>query len=192
MTLVVMMIAVNLWKASQVAAQRQHKNIFRSGALCEPWKILRNFCPHPLFYFFIHFTQQLFRNFPITSPQPFSPALCPQNVFLHPTFACRVLIYTFKIRSGAMPTILVTGANRGIGLEFLLQLHSGWMQRPCSGPQSRNATDIESLGISLVLLSPSWAKTDMGADSAAVSAESSVSGMEKILHAARMVISGKF
>jgi NAD(P)-dependent dehydrogenase (short-subunit alcohol dehydrogenase family) len=52
--------------------------------------------------------------------------------------------------------------------------------------------ELQPRGISVVLLCPGWVKTDMGGANAAITPETSVAGMRKILDDGGMKISGKF
>jgi NAD(P)-dependent dehydrogenase (short-subunit alcohol dehydrogenase family) len=52
--------------------------------------------------------------------------------------------------------------------------------------------ELEPRGISVVLLCPGWVKTDMGGANAAITPETSVAGMRKLLDDGGMKISGKF
>jgi len=52
--------------------------------------------------------------------------------------------------------------------------------------------ELAPRGISAVMISPGWVKTDMGGSGAAISVQVSVAGIKKVLDAGRMEISGKF
>jgi NAD(P)-dependent dehydrogenase (short-subunit alcohol dehydrogenase family) len=54
------------------------------------------------------------------------------------------------------------------------------------------AKELAPRGISVVMISPGWVKTDMGGTSAAITPQVSVAGIKKVLDAGRMDISGKF
>jgi NAD(P)-dependent dehydrogenase (short-subunit alcohol dehydrogenase family) len=54
------------------------------------------------------------------------------------------------------------------------------------------AKELAPRGISVVMISPGWVKTDMGGAQAAITAEVSVAGIRKVLAASPMEISGKF
>lgn len=52
--------------------------------------------------------------------------------------------------------------------------------------------DLQSAGITSVVIHPGWVKTDMGGPNALISTEQSVSGMRKIISNLSMSYSGKF
>jgi NAD(P)-dependent dehydrogenase (short-subunit alcohol dehydrogenase family) len=52
--------------------------------------------------------------------------------------------------------------------------------------------ELAPRGISVVMISPGWVKTDMGSAAATITPEVSVAGIKKVLDAGRMDISGKF
>jgi NAD(P)-dependent dehydrogenase (short-subunit alcohol dehydrogenase family) len=54
------------------------------------------------------------------------------------------------------------------------------------------AKELESRGISVVLLDPGWVKTDMGGAHAPLSPKESIAGMRKVLSGNPMEISGRF
>jgi len=52
--------------------------------------------------------------------------------------------------------------------------------------------ELAPRGISVVMISPGWVKTDMGGPGALITPQVSVAGIKKVLDAGRMDISGKF
>jgi NAD(P)-dependent dehydrogenase (short-subunit alcohol dehydrogenase family) len=52
--------------------------------------------------------------------------------------------------------------------------------------------ELAPRGISVVMISPGWVKTEMGGTGAAITPQVSVAGIKKLLDAGRMDISGKF
>ncbi len=54
------------------------------------------------------------------------------------------------------------------------------------------AKEVEPRGISVVLFSPGWVKTDMGGANAALTPEQSIGGMRKVLEGNPMELTGKF
>jgi NAD(P)-dependent dehydrogenase (short-subunit alcohol dehydrogenase family) len=52
--------------------------------------------------------------------------------------------------------------------------------------------ELAPRGISVVMISPGWVKTDMGGAGASITPEVSVAGIKKVLDSGRMDLSGKF
>ena len=74
-----------------------------------------------------------------------------------------------------MTTVLVTGANRGLGLEFVRQYLA-----------EAEANDV------IVVLNPGWVKTDMGGDAATLSTEESIGSLRTRIAALSIEDSGTF
>jgi NAD(P)-dependent dehydrogenase (short-subunit alcohol dehydrogenase family) len=54
------------------------------------------------------------------------------------------------------------------------------------------AKEVEPRGISVVIFSPGWVKTDMGGANAALTPKQSISGMREVLAGHPMELTGKF
>ena len=75
-----------------------------------------------------------------------------------------------------MTTVLVTGANRGLGLEFVRQY----------------LAEAEAKDVIVVVLNPGWVKTDMGGDAATLSTEESIGSLRTRIAALSIEDSGTF
>jgi NAD(P)-dependent dehydrogenase (short-subunit alcohol dehydrogenase family) len=54
------------------------------------------------------------------------------------------------------------------------------------------AKDLQPRGISVVIFSPGWVRTDMGGANAALTPEQSIAGMRRVLQGNPMELTGKF
>src|SRR5436853_253881 len=113
-----------------------------------------------------------------------------------------------------MPKILITGANRGIGLEFARQYSAEGWDVTATARESDNELDklgvrVESLdmrdldavtsfgidgalGVAAAVLNPGWVQTRMGGPNATLEPPESVAQMRKVIDALDLSRTGKF
>ena len=98
-----------------------------------------------------------------------------------------------------MRRVVVTGANRGLGLEFVRQLAArgddvvaGVRQPRTADALNKLAAELAGQGVVVVAMSPGWVATDMGGRSAPLEPAESVHGILTVVDALTPAQSGAF
>lgn len=90
--------------------------------------------------------------------------------------------------SSGMGSLQALGTTLGFGIAYQYRTSKAALNMA----MSILAKEVEPRGISVVLFSPGWVKTDMGGANAALTPEQSIRGMRKVLEGNPMELTGKF
>ncbi len=91
-----------------------------------------------------------------------------------------------------MTTVLISGANRGLGLEFARQYAEHGAKVIAAARDFGRAEALKGDAITCVVMHPGWVKTDKGGASAQVEPADSIAGMRKVIAGLTPKDSGTF